>query len=141
MKMITPRNHVHISVPFLVLHLFDTQSPNAIAPPALSIRVIILPISPHTIISQPVSSSIITSVIVVLRLPIMSVGFTRISPTIEARNNASRILLVVNMYTIRNIAGTHATMVGFSGSTGGMIAARINDAAITASAIIIVRGP
>lgn len=139
--MITPRNHVHISVPFLVLHLFDTHSPNAIAPPALSIRVIILPISPHTIISQPVSSSIITSVIEPLKFHRMSAGFTSISPTIDARNSASRILLVVKMYTIRNTAGIHDTIVGFSGSTGGSSAAAANEAATTASAMIIVRGP
>ena len=71
----------------------------------------------------------------------MSAGFTSISHTIDARNSASRILLVVNIYTIRNTAGIHDTIVGFSGSTGGSSAAAANEAATTASAMIIVRGP
>ena len=44
------------------------------------------------------------------------------------------------MYTIRNTAGIHDTIVGFSGSTGGSSAAAANEAATTASAMIIVRG-
>ena len=43
------------------------------------------------------------------------------------------------MYTIRNTAGIHDTIVGFSGSTGGSSAAAANEAATTASAMIIVR--
>ena len=131
MNIITPNTQDHISEDFLVFALVAAHSANAKAPPALSISVIMLPISPHTIISQPVSSSIITSVIEPLKFHRMSAGFTSISPTIDARNSASRILLVVNMYTIRNTAGIHDTIVGFSGSTGGSSAAAANEAATT----------
>jgi hypothetical protein len=68
----------------------------------------ILPINPHTIINQPVFSSIITEVKPVLndvkKLPLSA----KIKHIVEAKTKASKIRFVVKIYITRKIAGINA---------------------------------
>ena len=59
MNITIPRIQVQMSEDFLVFALFETHSPKANAPPDFSIREMMLPISPHTMISHAISSLII----------------------------------------------------------------------------------
>ena len=68
----------------------------------------ILPIKPHTIINQPVFSSIITEVKPVLndvkKFPLSA----KIKHIVEAKTKASKIRFVVKIYITRKIAGINA---------------------------------
>lgn len=60
--MIIPNIHVYINADLEFLARLDAHSPNAKAPPDRSIKLIILPIRPHTMISHVMSGSNITPV-------------------------------------------------------------------------------
>ena len=82
------------------------QFPKAIAPPARSIKAMILPIRPQTIISHAMSGSSIVSVKMVLNsLKTLTVFAAIIRPIRQESTRDSKILLVIKMYTIRNVAG------------------------------------
>ena len=111
-----------------VLALVATHSPKAKEPPDLSIRDIILPIRPQTIMSHAMSSSIIT-----LKRP--SLKFSKVLPSQEASDEgegldtiikpideakirASNIRLVANIYIIRKAAGSNEKIPKLATSEG-----------------------
>ena len=68
MKMMMPRIQVQIREDFRVFALVAAHRPKAKAPPVFSMRAMMEPIRPQTIISQAVSSSIIVSRIIWLKV-------------------------------------------------------------------------
>ena len=99
MKMMQPRIHVHISAVFSVFALADAHCPNAYAPPERSIREMMPPISPQTMISHAMSSDIIVARSESLNACSVLDPFshTMMNPTTAPMVRASMILFVMNM--------------------------------------------
>ena len=95
--MIIPNRYVHKRVPTRVFECLATNFPNAKLPPVFSINLMILPIKPQTMISQPVFSSIITVERPWLKADKKFPLSAKIKHIIVARSKASKIRFVAKM--------------------------------------------
>ena len=96
--MTTPIIHVHIREDFSPFTHLAAQFPKPIAPPERSIREMILPMRPQTIISHTMSGSSMVSVKIVLNsLTTFTVFAAIMRPMRHDSTRDSKILLVIKM--------------------------------------------